>query len=538
MKEYFERAVKNVTLHGDTDIFPFPIENLIFFDKRGEVVDLLLNIDDNFSSTLTGYPPSNYSALTPVGYTGFRWATQIDPIWNAYLLGVVLSIAVEIERVRIPKDEEIVFSYRYEPDDVAGTLFDREFNWRSFMERSLVMAGQSDFVVSCDISEFYSRLNHHRLENALKHLNLKGDQAFKIRTLLSNFSGTYSFGIPIGGPAARILSELLLDQIDKLLRLEGIQFCRFADDYHIFSKSHEDAFRSLVFLSERLLVNQGLQLQKAKTKIMSGAEFIATSPLGNNDIDAPADQTSPEIKEQSQNLMRFAIHFDPYSPTAADDYETLRAELEKFDILSLLKTELVKSRIHISLSKKIVSAIRFIRESQRNEAILALISNEVLLYPIYSNVLWVVKTLYDELADGTQAEIIQHVRKLVKERSHAMQIDLTLSYAIRLLSCSAGPENEETLNRVFKETNSISIRRDIILAMAKWKAWYWLSDLRGNFRTLSPAERRAFIIASYALTDEGRHWRDHIRDELSPFELIVRAWAAEKVQIPGWSVPI
>jgi hypothetical protein len=134
--------------------------------------------------------------------------------------------------------------------------------------------------------------------------------------------------------------------------------------------------------------------------------------------------------------------------------------------------------------------------------------------------------------------VIEHVRKLVKERSHAMQIDLTLSYAVRLLSCAAGPENEETLNRVFKETSSISIRRDIILAMARWKAWYWLSDLRGNFRTLSPAERRAFLVASYVLTDEGKHWRDHIKQELSPFELIVRSWASEKVQAPGWSVPI
>jgi hypothetical protein len=537
MREHFERAIGNITEHGDTDIFPFPIENLIFFDKKEAVVGLLIDLDNDFSSCLASSPPSNYSALTPVGYTGFRWATQIDPLWNAYLLGLVLSIATDIENSRIPKHENVVFSYRYNPHDADGTLFDKEFNWRSFMERSIVLAKQNSFVVSCDISEFYSRLNHHRLENALKQLDLKGDQIFKIKALLSNFSGTYSFGIPIGGPAARILSELLLGQIDKLLRLEGIQFCRFADDYHIFSDSYEDAFRSLVFLSERLLLNQGLQLQKAKTKIMSGAEFIATSPIGNDD-DAPADESSSDIKEQSQNLMRFAIRFDPYSPTAAGDYELLRAELEKFDILSLLKTELVKSRIHISLSKKIVSAVRYIRNSQRDEAILSLVSNETLLYPIYSNVLWVVKILYDELADEMKEKVIQHVRKLVKERSHAMQIDLTLSYAIRLLSCSAGPENEETLNRVFKETSSITVRRDIILAMAKWKAWYWLSDLRSSFRTLSPAERRAFLVASYVLTDEGRHWRDHIKQELSPFELLVRTWASEKVQISGWSVPV
>jgi hypothetical protein len=156
------------------------------------------------------------------------------------------------------------------------------------MEQSLSLAKQKKYVVSCDISEFYPRLNHHRLENALKQLRLKSDQPFKIMEFLSNFSRTYSFGIPIGGPAARLLSELLLNQIDLLLRLDGIQFCRFADDYHLFCDSYEDAFRSLVYLSEKLLLNQGLQLQKAKTRIMSGQEFIATSPLGHDNEETPA----------------------------------------------------------------------------------------------------------------------------------------------------------------------------------------------------------------------------------------------------------
>ena len=39
----------------------------------------------------------NVGALAPVGYTGFRWAMQIDPIWNAAYLSWVLSIADQIE---------------------------------------------------------------------------------------------------------------------------------------------------------------------------------------------------------------------------------------------------------------------------------------------------------------------------------------------------------------------------------------------------------------------------------------------------------
>jgi hypothetical protein len=538
MRDYFKRAVANITTHGDTDIFPFPIENHLLFDKPAEVVDLLMDMDNNFSERLAQTPPSNYSALTPVSYTGFRWATQIDPLWNAYLLGSVLSIADSIESHRIPKEHNIVFSYRMHWDPSSASLFHKEYNWRSFMEASLALAPRRGFVVSCDISEFYSRLNHHRLENSLKQLGLRGNQSSKIMSLLQNFSGTYSFGMPIGGPAARILSELLLNQVDLLLRLEGIEFCRFADDYHLFSDSHEGAFRNLVFLSEKLLMNQGLQLQKSKTRIMSGTEFVSTSPLGQSVDDDTADEFVPDLKEQSQNLMRLSIRFDPYSPTAADDYQALSVELRRIDIFSLLKAELVKSRIHISLSRKIVSAIRYIEDPQRSEAVMSLITNESLLYPIYSNILWMVRSMYDELQNEAKDVIVDHVRKLVNKKSHVMEIGLNLSYAIRLLACSEGPENEETLNRVYKTTSSITIRRDIILAMARWSAWHWLSDLKNSFRTLSPLERRAFIIASYTMSDEGKHWRQHIARELTPFEELIKNWASEKAQINGWRIPV
>ena len=59
MKRFFERAITNITNYGDTDIFPFPIENLVLFDKRGDTIDLLLDIDNNFRARLAETPPSN-----------------------------------------------------------------------------------------------------------------------------------------------------------------------------------------------------------------------------------------------------------------------------------------------------------------------------------------------------------------------------------------------------------------------------------------------------------------------------------------------
>jgi hypothetical protein len=538
MRQYFVRSLENITKYGDTDIFHFPIENHIFHDCLNEVVDLLLDIDAHFVDVLAQFPPANHSALVPIGYTGFRWATQIDPLWNAYFLGLVLSISDAIEASRIPESKNIVFSYRYHWNDAAKELFNRTYNWRAFIEHSILLAKRSKFVVTCDISDFYSRLNHHRLENALKNLDLPGDQPSKIMSFLANFSGTISVGMPVGGPAARILSELYLTQVDRLLLLQGIVFCRFADDYHVFCNTYEEAFKSLVFLSETLLQNSVLQLQKAKTRIMSSAEFLSTTPLGDEDDEAPADRESPSLKEQSHNLMRLSLRFDPYSATAADDYEDMRKELEKVDIPMLLKSELAKSRIHISLTKKIVAAIRYIDESKRDGMVMALIENSDLLYPIYANVLFVAKDIFTDLRVETRNEMTEFVKALIRAKSYIMQVPLNLAYAVRLLSCESSADNEELLHRIYNETKDIGIRRDIILAMSRWQSWEWLSNLRNTFRTLSPLERRAFIVASYQLRDEGKHWRQHVQNELSPLEKLVQKWSVGKVGIKHWRVPL
>ena len=109
-----ERALQNIAAFGDTDVFPFLFERHVFFDKPLECKDLLLQVHANFQSWLNDQPPTTHESLTQVGYTGFRWATQIEPFWNAYYLALVIYLAEQIEATRIAIDERAVFSYRYQ----------------------------------------------------------------------------------------------------------------------------------------------------------------------------------------------------------------------------------------------------------------------------------------------------------------------------------------------------------------------------------------------------------------------------------------
>ena len=48
MRDHFQLALRNVTEHGDTDIFPYPVENRIFHDEQDRVLDLLEEYQLNF----------------------------------------------------------------------------------------------------------------------------------------------------------------------------------------------------------------------------------------------------------------------------------------------------------------------------------------------------------------------------------------------------------------------------------------------------------------------------------------------------------
>jgi hypothetical protein len=533
-EQAFELALKNVSNYGDTDIFPFPIENLIFFDEPIAAKEILTEIDTAFDQSLEQFPLLAVKSLAAVGYSGFRWGTQIDPIWNAYLLSLVLRIGDDIEKARVPIERNVVFSYRYKPDTGTGQLFDSTIGWVGFQKHSVELARNYAYVLECDISDFYPRIYHHRLENALKKATKNSDVINQIKDILFRISEHVSYGLPVGGPAARLLSELLLNRIDRLLLNDEVVYCRFVDDFHIFANSKEEAHRVLVRLSELLMVNEGLSLQKTKTRILTSAEFLATSSF--------ADENKPENTEQEEarSFTRIRLKYDPYSPTSEQDYEALKSELSKFDIVGMLGRELLKSRIDEGLTRRLLSAIRHISDDMKNQAISSMMQSLEVLYPVFPAVMILVRGVIDELSKETKEEIFVQLRSLIKNSSYITQVPANMSFALRVLALDSSEETEAILARLFREPLNMMFKRDIILMMANRGADYWISNCRKQYSVLTQWERRALIVSSYILEDEGKHWREGIKKELSSFDQLILKWAASKKSAMGhsWVVPI
>lgn len=525
----FDQAVANIAALSDTDVFPLPVEGHIFHDRQPDVVGLLEDIHDNFEARLATIGPINQSALALVGYTSFRWVTQLDPIWNAYFLGLVLLLAPDIEAARVPESEHRVYSYRYHPDPTTQRLFS-DGAWASFQTESIEKSRAKPFVLTCDIADFYARIYHHRLENALKAVDSRTDIPWRLLKLLTAFSDNTSYGLPVGGPAARVLAELLLNGVDRLLIVNGVDFARYADDYHVFANSSSEAYGVLLTLSELLLRNEGLTLQKAKTRIMSSEEFQSLSLYSAQDATA-ADGTS-------RRFLTISLRFDPYSATADEDYESLKAQVEQFDIVGMLTREMQKSRVSSSLSRRLLQALQFVDPAQKEQVALTLVDNLENLAPVFTSVMRALRDMADELSSGSRQQIASQLRELITGESYLGRVDVNLAYMIRVISFAPSPENEGLLARLYERDVAAFVKRDVVLTMARWEANYWLSDKKSGFASMHPWVRRAFIIASYRLGDEGKHWRRSVAPSLGPLESLTRTWMEGRVAAPGWEIPL
>lgn len=205
----------------------------------------------------------------------FRKCSYTEPIDEIIYLSLVLIIAPKIEKRRINKKNEIVFSYRLKQKIIEETtpcyLFDNKYSYTPF--RSCVSKRAQEFgakvIVSCDVSNFYDRLNLHRLENTLLSIpNVEKDVVALINELLLFWSNRDSYGLPVGSNASRILAEASLLSVDKYLLEKGIKFIRFVDDYRLFAKDGKEAHSWLSILVDRLN-QEGLFLNTSKTKISS-----------------------------------------------------------------------------------------------------------------------------------------------------------------------------------------------------------------------------------------------------------------------------
>src|SRR6195256_274240 len=126
------------------------------------------------------------------------------------------------------------------------------------------------WVVDLDLEKFFDRVNHDRLlaavaERVADKRMLKLIRAFlEAGVMEDGLVSPVDEGTPQGGPLSPLLSNLVLDELDRELERRGHRFVRYADDCNIYVRSERAGQR--VMESIKRFITQRLKLKVNETK--------------------------------------------------------------------------------------------------------------------------------------------------------------------------------------------------------------------------------------------------------------------------------
>jgi RNA-directed DNA polymerase len=135
-----------------------------------------------------------------------------------------------------------------------------------------IQAGH-DWVVDIDLEKFFDRVNHDVLMSRVAR-RISDKQMLKlIRGFLNSgvmengLVGPTDEGTPQGGPLSPLLSNLLLDDLDRELERRGLRFVRYADDCNIYVKSERAGQRVMENVKRFLTRKLRLKVNESKSAV-------------------------------------------------------------------------------------------------------------------------------------------------------------------------------------------------------------------------------------------------------------------------------
>jgi RNA-directed DNA polymerase len=170
-----------------------------------------------------------------------------------------------------PKCEEQFseYSYGFRPNRNAH---------QAVMQAQSYLNGGKVWVIEIDLEKFFDKVSHDRLMYLLsRRIADKATLRFIRKYLTSGIleGGMVSQrteGTPQGSPLSPLLSNIVLDELDKELERRGHTYVRYADDCSIYMQSEKSAKRvaeSIIkYIEEKLL----LKVNREKTKISTPTE--------------------------------------------------------------------------------------------------------------------------------------------------------------------------------------------------------------------------------------------------------------------------
>lgn len=145
------------------------------------------------------------------------------------------------------------------------------------------------YAVDMDLEKFFDTVNHSKLIELLSHKTKDGRLISLIHRYLRagvEIGGRIHVtteGVPQGGPLSPLLSNIMLNELDKELESRGHKFVRYADDLMILCRSKRSASRVMDSITEFVEGKLMLRVNREKSVVshVSKVKFLGYSFYNN-----------------------------------------------------------------------------------------------------------------------------------------------------------------------------------------------------------------------------------------------------------------
>ena len=175
--------------------------------------------------------------------------------------------------------------------------------------RAHIAAGHR-WVVDMDLEKFFDRVNHDILMSRVarkvkdKRVLVLIRRCLQAGIMEEGIVSPRTEGTPQGGPLSPLLSNILLDELDKELERRGHRFVRYADDCNVYVRSAKAGERVLGSLEKFLSEKLKLKVNRAKSAVARPWErkFLGYSVTVDR---------QPKLKVSPQSVKRLKVKLRP-----------------------------------------------------------------------------------------------------------------------------------------------------------------------------------------------------------------------------------